>query len=126
MRAAQADPIIADAKRRMEVAAELYDRAQAELLTAARALKKRPDFKRTERLRKAGASSREALTLAWWMHNGLHSTLHDMMVRDAARWLREDEESTMRTFIEEEERDLARFARKRRRRTPAARERAAA
>jgi predicted translin family RNA/ssDNA-binding protein len=120
LKAATSDPIIADARRRMEVAAELYDRAEAELLRAMRALEKHPDFKRTERLRKAGASSREALTLAWWIHNGLHSDLHDMMVSDVADLLRKDDEARLREFIETEERDAARFARRQGRRASAA------
>jgi len=109
-----ADPVLTDARRRMAAAAAHFQRGLDELLPAMRALEQHPDFERTERLRKAGRPSREALTLAWWIHQGLHSTLEDMSPRDAPWCLRENEEATMALFIRTEEQDLRRIARRRR------------
>lgn len=107
------DQVLREVWRRRRAAAVHYQRALDELLPAVRALERHPDFARTERLEKAGRPSAERLTLAWWIHNGLMSTLDDMPVRDAGKFLLEDDERTMRLFIRTEEEDLRRFARRR-------------
>ena len=114
MRAPQ-DPVIRDARRRMLRAAAHYERALEELRPALRALERHPDFRRTERRRKAGARSKEALTLAHWYHQCITSAIDDGE-EDTARWLREDAtggaESSMQDYVETEERDLQRGAKR--------------
>ena len=67
-----------------------------------------PDFQLTERKYKQGASSREAITLASWYHNGLLSTLGDGEAGNAAEELRRElsggAESDLVEFIADEER----------------------
>jgi hypothetical protein len=101
------------ARRQMAVAADHFDQGAAAVVQAMSALERHPDLAETERLRKAGRPNAEALTLAWWIHAGLDSTLNDMAVRDAAACLREDEQRTMRQIIDTEEQDRRRFARRR-------------
>lgn len=111
------DPVITDAKRRMLAAAGHYERAIAVLLPAMRALERHPDYARTVRRCRARARSAEALTLAYWLHSCCSSGLNDGG-DDAGKWLREDAtggaECSMELWIDTEERDLARIARKRR------------
>ena len=113
MTATTQDPIIRTARQKMLAGA----RAIREVKGAMRVLEKHPDFKLTERRQKAGATLGEAVTLAWWLHNCCLSALNDG--RDEAdEWLRVDAarggaERSMRNVIETDERDRARFAKRR-------------
>jgi len=99
-------------------AAELYTAGKKEMLRAMRTLKGHPDFRLTERQMKAGVSSREALTMAHWLHQGLASTLNegspDTAGEELRRELRGGAERDLRLLIEDEERVLAARAAKRR------------
>jgi len=78
-----------------------------------------PDFKRTARLQRAGASEKESLTLVWWMHNCCSSVMHDAQLDEAAGCAREHAaegaaERSLLQWIKEDELDSARFARRKR------------
>ena len=114
--AATRDPIHT-ARARMLAAARYYQNAIREVQAAMRGLERTPDFRLTVRRQKAGRPSSESLTLAWWLHNCCLSALNDGR-DEVAEWLREDArggaaERSMRDFIETEERDLARIAKRR-------------
>jgi len=110
------DPVIQHARRRIARAAELLDRGIRELQTARRSLEKHPDFGLTERRQKAGTTSREALTMAWWIQNGIISTLDDTPIPDAPEQLRRElaggAEADLAAFIRDEEEHLARQRRR--------------
>lgn len=116
MSAPTVDPILATAAEHQRAAAELLERGAAELRAALAVVRRHPDYARTERARRArpDAPSREALTLAWWVANGIHSVLNETPVDEAGTWLAEDPERTLRAFVETEERDRAAFQARRR------------
>ena len=121
MSARNVDPIIAAAQDRLRVAADLIERGRDELRAIMAALEQHPDFKSTVRVRRR-LSPRDpcgpSTTLAWWLHNGTHSTLFDLDLDGAPELLREDADPvalarSLRQYIETEAADLARIARKR-------------
>ena len=109
--AAPTDRIVTNACGRLLLAAEYLDKGKREALAAMRALDQHPDVRRTKRLRKAGVSIRKALTLPYWLREGIVSTLYDGDVINAAEELRQDVNGgaaiSMREAIEDEERVLA-------------------
>jgi len=98
------DPIIQDVREHMARAAVLADKANAELEAAVRRIRAHPDFKATRR-------EGETATLPWWYGECLRSVLDDSPLGEAAGWIRDDlrgARSTLREFISDEERVLAR------------------
>lgn len=104
-----ADALIRDTRERMLRAADRYELAIAELQGAMRALEAHPDYRRTMRRYRAGATSRDALTLVAWLHSCCQSALEDGAER-AHEYLREDAreaQDSMRLCIETEDRERA-------------------
>lgn len=106
MSAHTVDPIIQDVRDRMARAAVLADKATAELWAAVRKIRAHPDF---DPCRREG----QPATLAWWYQECLKSVLEDGPFGEAAAWIRDDLQGarvTLREFIRDEKRSLARRA----------------
>jgi len=108
-----ADSIVQKVRQRMARAAELAEAAKIELQAAARRLRAHPDFQASVRARAAGKPLRESTGLAWWLNECIKSVLQDGPLDEAAGWIQDDlrgVRSTLREFIRDEERVLARQA----------------
>ncbi len=115
---AQTDPIIRKAQERILRAARAVLEAREQLRFASVELERHPDYVRTERARRKGKTLLASLTPAWWLHQGIRSVMEETILEDAADWLFEDSNprrliASLRCFVDEEKRDLARFARRR-------------
>ena len=107
------DPIVQEVRQRMARAAELAEGAKVELRAAARRLRAHPEFQASVRARSAGKPLSESSGLVWWLNECIKSVLQDGPLAEAAGWIEDDlrgARSTLREFIRDEERILARQA----------------
>lgn len=103
--------LLLEARAAMRDAALRIEGARIVLRALLARLKAHPDFAKTQR-RPRGAAIGPHLTLAFWLHNCVHSALHDAPIDEAHTWLLDDAyhaPRTMRLFADTEARDIRRL-----------------